>query len=50
MISRFLLNPVLKLLKRDYDYDDPEQVVINTNEGGFELSIQNDASFIQEDF
>jgi len=30
-----LLNPVLKLLKRDYDYEDPEQVVINTIEGGF---------------
>ena len=30
----------------DSDYDDPEQVVINTIEGGFELSIQNDASFI----
>jgi len=30
-----LLNPVLKLLKRDYDYEDPEQVVINTIEGEF---------------
>ena len=30
----------------DSDYDDPEQIVINTIEGGFELSVQNDASFI----
>lgn len=28
------------------DYDDPSLVEINTIEGGFELSIQNDASFI----
>ncbi|MBQ9392206.1 MAG: hypothetical protein IJU02_08470, partial [Lachnospiraceae bacterium] len=30
----------------DSNYDDPEQIVINTIEGSFELSIQNDASFI----
>jgi len=30
----------------DSNYDDPGLVEINTIEGGFELSIQNDASFI----
>ena len=30
----------------DSDYKDPEQVIIITIEGGFELSVQNDASFI----
>lgn len=28
------------------DYKDPEQIIINTIEGSFELSVQNDASFI----
>ena len=31
------------------DYDNPEDVTINTIEGGVELSVRNDASFILGD-